>query len=84
MVLGPKHVVAVTTGEEEEEEEDCCVDGIIEKLITIMCFKSVVLQDDVTFVIGLQYVWSVHYSSLRRILSEAIGIRILESTTHCP
>jgi hypothetical protein len=31
MVLGPKHVVAVTT---EEEKEDCCVDGIIMKLVT--------------------------------------------------
>jgi hypothetical protein len=30
MVLGPKHVLAVTT----EENEDCCVDGIIMKLIT--------------------------------------------------
>jgi hypothetical protein len=35
IVLGPKHVVAVTTEEEEEKEvEDCCFGGIIVKLIT--------------------------------------------------
>jgi hypothetical protein len=29
MVVGPKHVGAITTEEREEEEEDCCVDGNI-------------------------------------------------------
>jgi hypothetical protein len=32
MVLGPKHVVAVTA---EEKEDDCCVDGIIVKCNTL-------------------------------------------------
>jgi hypothetical protein len=67
MVLRPKHVLAITTG---EEKEDCSDDGIIVKLITwfCCCFAVQRVCDGIDMYLNeLIYFYDRHISNCRQI-----------------